>query len=133
VQERYNEICAPRKLVGAINDGEDFDLLFQDGERDYGFEDMASGEAMIVQLLIAITAERIHRSIVLIDEIELHQHPVWQRRLVAALPLMGEDNQFILTTHSDYLLAALDRGSIQRVDPDSVKQMAALDEEDADE
>jgi hypothetical protein len=133
VRERYNEICAPRQLVGAINDGDNFDLLFREGEQDYGFDDMASGEAMIVHLLIAITAERIHRSIVLIDEVELHQHPVWQRRLVAALPLMGEDNQIIATTHSDYLLAALDRGAIQQVGPGSVKQMGALDEEDGDE
>lgn len=132
VRDQYNAICAPRSLVGAVQDGDDFDVLFHDGERGYGFDDIASGEAMILLLLITLTAERIHRSIVLVDEVELHQHPVWQHRLLSALPRMGEDNQFIVTTHSDYLLTSLDRGSVHRVDAASVVPLGDLRDGEGD-
>ena len=130
VRDQYNTICAPRLLVGAVQDEDEFDVRFRDGEREYGFDDIASGEAMILLLLITLSAERIHRSIVLIDEVELHQHPLWQRRLLNALPLMGEDNQFIVTTHSDYLLTSLDPGSVQRVDAPKLIELGNLREGD---
>jgi hypothetical protein len=133
VRNQYNAICTPRALVGAVRDGDDFDVLFRDGDSEYGFDDIASGEAMILLLLITLTAERIHRSIVLIDEIELHQHPVWQHRLLDALPHMGEDNQFIVTTHSDYLLSSLDRGSVHRVGAVNVLPLGDLREGNADD
>jgi predicted ATP-dependent endonuclease of OLD family len=42
----------------------------------------------------------VHNSLILIDEPELHLHPKWIRQLYRALPLMGDNNQFILVTHS---------------------------------
>ena len=39
----------------------------------------------------------------LIDEIELHLHPPMQQALLRALPKMGQNNQFIISTHSDYI------------------------------
>jgi predicted ATP-binding protein involved in virulence len=58
---------------------------------------------MVLLFLIRMVQEHIHRSIVLIDELELHQHPLWQRKLLQALPKMGDGNQFVVTTHSDYV------------------------------
>ena len=52
-------------------------------------------------------AERIHQSIVLIDELELNQHPLWQRKLLHLVPRMGEGNQIIATTQSPYLRDAV--------------------------
>ena len=49
----------------------------------------------------------IQRSVVLIDELELHLHPPEQQRLLSALPKLGPDCQFLLTTHSDYLTSAI--------------------------
>ena len=40
------------------------------------------------------------RGIVLIDEIDLHLHPEWQRKIVTDLPLVFPCLQFITTTHS---------------------------------
>ena len=47
--------------------------------------------------------ESKERPVLLIDEIELHQHPIWQRRLMDDIRRMGVDNQVIATTHSNYL------------------------------
>jgi predicted ATPase len=120
IQERYARICAPRRLVGAVRDelGE-FDVSFTDGENGYTYEGLSSGEKNVLLLLIRFVAERIHRSVVLIDELELNQHPIWQRKLLYLLPRMGDDNQIIATTHSPYLRDA--------VNPDAVIDLGSLD------
>ncbi len=43
--------------------------------------------------------------IVLIDEIELHLHPQWQRKIVPALRKIFPKCQFIITTHSPQVIA----------------------------
>jgi predicted ATP-binding protein involved in virulence len=50
--------------------------------------------------------------IVLIDEIELHLHPKWQRNVVQLLSSTFPNVQFIVTTHSPQVLSEAERGSI---------------------
>jgi energy-coupling factor transporter ATP-binding protein EcfA2 len=108
IQDRYARVCAPRKLIGAVRDdlGE-FDVKFSDGENEYSYEGLSSGEKTVLLLLIRFVAEHIHQSVVLIDELELNQHPIWQRKLLHMLPQMGDGNQIIATTHSPYLRDAV--------------------------
>lgn len=108
VQETYARVCAPRRIVGAVRDelGE-FDVHFSDGENEYNYEGLSSGEKNVLLLLIRFVAERIHQSLVLIDELELNQHPLWQRSLVHLISRLGEGNQIIATTHSPYLRGAV--------------------------
>ena len=59
--------------------------------------------------------------IVLIDEVDLHLHPQWQRRLIHQLTETFPNCQFILTTHSplmisdtkDVLCYVLDDGELE--------------------
>jgi predicted ATP-binding protein involved in virulence len=46
--------------------------------------------------------------IVLIDEIELHMHPTWQRRIIPTLRDIFPNIQFIITTHSPQVLGEID-------------------------
>lgn len=46
--------------------------------------------------------------IVLIDEIELHMHPSWQRRILGVLKNTFPNIQFIVTTHSPQILSEAD-------------------------
>lgn len=46
--------------------------------------------------------------IVLIDEIELHMHPSWQRRVLGVLKRVFPNIQFIVTTHSPQILGEVD-------------------------
>lgn len=48
------------------------------------------------------------RGIVLIDEIELHMHPSWQREILAKLIKLFPNIQFIVTTHSPQVLGEAD-------------------------
>lgn len=100
----FERLCAPRRLLGVVRDERDrFDLRFTDGRYEYGFDGLSGGEAMVLLLLTRLVADRMHRSVLFADEVELHQHPLWQRRLWDLLGRMGEGNQIIATTHSPYL------------------------------
>ena len=43
--------------------------------------------------------------VVLIDELELHMHPLWQRKILDALTQTFPNVQFIVTTHSPQILS----------------------------
>lgn len=45
------------------------------------------------------------RGIVLIDEVDMHLHPAWQKRIVEDLHYIFPKIQFIMTTHSPSILA----------------------------
>ncbi len=108
IQERYARVCDPRTIVGAVRDELGvFDVTFNDGGNEYTYEGLSSGEKNVLLLLIRFVAERIHQSVVLIDELELNQHPLWQRKVLHMVPRMGEGNQIIATTHSPYLRDAV--------------------------
>jgi predicted ATP-binding protein involved in virulence len=48
--------------------------------------------------------------VVLIDEIELHMHPRWQRKIIPFLIERFPNVQFIISTHSPQVLGELDSG-----------------------
>jgi predicted ATP-binding protein involved in virulence len=45
--------------------------------------------------------------IVMIDEVDLHLHPTWQQRVIGDLVKTFPNTQFILTTHSPFVLESL--------------------------
>lgn len=49
---------------------------------------------------------------VLIDEIDLHLHPNWQRKVVRSLEETFPELQFIATTHSPFIIQSLDPGEV---------------------
>lgn len=53
--------------------------------------------------------------VVLIDEIELHLHPKWQRIVIPALLRTFPNCQFIITTHSPQVLGEIKDGKIFRL------------------
>ena len=49
--------------------------------------------------------------ILVIDEIENHLHPTWQRRVIPALLEYFPNVQIIATTHSPFVVAGLKKGA----------------------
>ncbi len=116
VKELYARICAPHKIVGPIRDESGtLDVVFSNGKYEFRYDGLSSGEQMVLLFLIRMATEQIHQSVVLVDEVELHQHPIWQRRLLHMLTQMGEGNQIIATTHSDYLLEVAPYGAVRNL------------------
>lgn len=54
--------------------------------------------------------------VVLIDELELHLHPAWQRKVIPALTKVFPNVQFIMTTHSPQVLSSLERENIHVIE-----------------
>ncbi|NMF60419.1 AAA family ATPase [Pseudanabaena yagii] len=97
-------------------------VIDKDGER-FEFSQLSSGEKMMLSLVVDI-ARRLAianpsldnklegEGIVLIDEVDLHLHPQWQRKLLPALTHTFPNIQFIVTTHSPQVLSHLPRESV---------------------
>lgn len=65
--------------------------------------------------------------VVLIDEIDLHLHPKWQRRVVRDLQNAFPNMQFIATTHSPFILQSLAPGEVIDLNRDALTEtMMAL-------
>ena len=82
------------------------------------FSKLSDGEKNIIALFgdiarrLAILNENLKNpldgnGIILIDEIELHLHPSWQRKICKALKETFPNCQFIITTHSPQVLGEL--------------------------
>ncbi len=103
IQEQFDRVCAPKKYLGFMFQPDDpvGAPYFQDGSSIYPLNMAASGEQVIIEYIARMTYRSpMNRSLILIDEPEVHLHPGWIRQLYRALPRIGTENQYILTTHS---------------------------------
>ena len=68
--------------------------------------------------------------VVLIDELELHLHPKWQRDVTEKLRATFPNIQFIATTHSPFVIQGLRPGELINLDPKEVAEYADQSIED---
>jgi predicted ATP-binding protein involved in virulence len=68
--------------------------------------------------------------VVLIDELELHLHPKWQREVSDKLRNTFPNIQFIATTHSPFVIQSLHPGELINLDPDEFGEYAGKSIED---
>lgn len=68
--------------------------------------------------------------VVLIDELELHLHPKWQREVSDKLRVTFPNIQFIATTHSPFVIQAMRPGELINLDPDEFGEYADKSIED---
>lgn len=54
--------------------------------------------------------------IVLIDEIDLHLHPKWQKKIISLLKVLFPKVQFIVTSHSPFIIQSMENGEIINLD-----------------
>jgi energy-coupling factor transporter ATP-binding protein EcfA2 len=127
-RDLYARVCDPHKIKGLYNTEAGLDMEFEGPQGVYLYDGLSSGQVMLLMLLVQFARNRIHNSIVLIDELELHLHPLWQTRLLANLENLGVNNQVFFTTHSTHLrdlihddyfhcTGELGEGSVKKVEP----------------
>jgi len=68
---------------------------------------LSSGEQQLYARVVALMILNPHNSIVLIDEPEIALHPKWQSQIMEIYANIGKNNQFIVTTHSPYIIASV--------------------------
>jgi energy-coupling factor transporter ATP-binding protein EcfA2 len=117
VKRLFADLAAPAVIDDMRPSDDGYDLrLLRDG-RPYYSAGMSSGERQILRLVANLVYLRAVRSVVLIDELELNLHPRWQRSLLRFCQTGGDDdNQFIVTTHSDTLLRYVDASAVVVLD-----------------
>ncbi len=105
---KYKEVRIERR--GAV---ESFAML-SDGYRNLiaMVADIAQ-RAATLNPQFGVTAARDTAGIVLIDEIELHLHPGWQRSIIPTLRRAFPKLQFIATTHSPQVVSTVERGQVR--------------------
>lgn len=107
-------------------------LLVSKNQQQLDLTQMSDGERALLAVMIDLCRRLVLANpeledplmgtgVVLIDEIELHLHPRWQREIVEKLRRTFPRIQFVLTTHSPFLIQSLRDGELIR-----------LDQEDAD-
>jgi len=60
--------------------------------------------------------------IVLIDELDLHLHPNWQRRIIEDLKNTFPSIQFVATTHSPFIIQSLREDELRNLDSKIISQ-----------
>ncbi|HET6884213.1 MAG TPA: AAA family ATPase [Pirellulales bacterium] len=109
LERRYGAVFPTRRFEGSVPRSEVDEVLREpwfflyDGHHQYEISEMSGGERAIFPILFDFANWQIHNSVVLIDELELHLHPPLQQALLRALPNLGSNNQFIITSHSDWI------------------------------
>ncbi|WP_321782807.1 AAA family ATPase [Paraburkholderia sp. J94] len=117
--------CIPGAQSFFFDIGYDHLMVKLDHEGLIPFDDLSDGYRNMIGIIadIAHRASRLNpqfgaeaarktQGIVLIDEIDLHLHPKWQRRVVTDLKDSFPALQFIVSTHSPFILQSLESGEV---------------------
>jgi predicted ATP-binding protein involved in virulence len=99
-------------------------LTITKNNQDFKLEQLSDGEKMLL-MLVTDLARRLAianpglgvdamqgQGIVLIDEIDLHLHPQWQRMVIPSLAKTFPNCQFIVTTHSPQVLSKVKKENV---------------------
>ncbi|MCU6213280.1 AAA family ATPase [Morganella morganii] len=94
--------------------------LIQDNKAPYNFQNLSSGYSSIFnilsELIMVTEAYKISpnevQGIVLIDEIDAHLHVSLQRKILPFFNSLYPNIQFIVTTHSPFVIGSLDNSVI---------------------
>lgn len=97
--------------------------------REIRIDQLSDGEKCLIALIgdlarrLAIANPRLEKplegsGIVLIDEIDLHLHPAWQRLVIRQLTHVFPNCQFILSTHSPQILGEVEGKCIRLLKQD---------------
>ncbi len=122
IEQAYQAVFPERSFEGPVLRENIADILSEpwfyldDGKNQYEISEMSGGERAVFPIIMDFVNWNIHNSVILIDEIELHLHPPMQQALLRALPKLGNNNQFIITTHSDYVEQLVPEAHIIRLE-----------------
>ena len=107
-------------------------ILIDHGQTTLHLRQLSDGERSVLVLMLDI-AKRLAQAnprladplseaeaIILIDEIDLHLHPQWQRKIVHDLTRTFPNCQFIASTHSPQVIGEVPHGRVRFIDGDTV-------------
>jgi predicted ATP-binding protein involved in virulence len=138
IEYRHPVLAAMRRAACSLL-GEDYDklgfkravnqLTIQKSGQEIAVELLSDGEKSLLAMVGHLSRKLAEdyedmdnpleaSALVLIDEIELHLHPSWQRMIIPHLTKTFPNCQFIVTTHSPQVLSHVDPKCIHILDYD---------------
>lgn len=108
-----------------VDDGERSKLLIDHGGTTLEVRQLSDGERGALAMVLDLTRRLAQanpnmtdpaanaEAVVMIDEIDLHLHPQWQRQIVRNLTAAFPKCQFIATTHSPQVIGEVEHERIQ--------------------
>ena len=108
LKKTLDQFLYPKKFHIIKKIDELYKVFFDTGNGSLiDMDEFSSGEKEVLGIITTLFQINPNHSIILIDEPDLHLHAKWQIAFLNALQQIGEDNQFIVATHSLELLASL--------------------------
>ena len=102
------------RVVVVFSAGKDGDVRFE--ELGFGYQTSLTWLADFCKRMFELYPDAdnpLHEeAVVLVDEIDLHLHPKWQRDLVPTLSKIFPNVQFIVTTHSPHVLQSMEDANL---------------------
>jgi len=122
----FNSLRVRRKKSAKFDFREpskEWSLAISKNDLELKLGQLSSGERALVALVSDIARRAAianpqlpnpltSEGVILIDEVELHLHPAWQRKVAGALRRTFPNIQFILTTHSPQVLSTLKKENV---------------------
>jgi predicted ATP-binding protein involved in virulence len=109
---QYEELCLER----TGGDIQSFAMLSEGYRNTVAMVADIAWRAAVLNPQHGRDAHELTEGVVLIDEIDLHLHPAWQRRIIADLRRTFPKIQFIVTTHSPQIVASVTRDQVRLLD-----------------
>ncbi len=116
-------------------DGDRSELVVSFGGAGQPFSNLSAGQQMMVSMVADIAIKAVTHNahlvaeaggstdvpsvleqtpgLILIDELDVHLHPKWQRRVVGDLKDTFPRMQFVCTSHSPFIIQSLDEGELR--------------------
>ena len=112
------------------------------------FSNLSAGQKMMVALIADIAIKVVNQNaaflteeltiddrglplllqqtpgLILIDEIDVHLHPKWQRQVVNDLKTTFPSIQFVCTTHSPFIIQSIEQGELRILDLEHTDSLA---------
>lgn len=115
ISDVYVDRSSGRVEVRIINDGTDINV-FQASKGQLVYLSLIADLARRLIYLNPELNNPLHgQGIVLIDEVELHLHPEWQRNIISNLISTFPNIQFVITTHSPQVLSTISKHKIRKL------------------
>jgi predicted ATP-binding protein involved in virulence len=122
-------------------------FMIEQNKQNLGIEQLSDGYKTMLGLVIDLSSRfamanphldnpLIADAIVMIDEVDLHLHPSWQQRVFGDLMRTFPNTQFIVTTHSPYIVESLnnhlkkDKIKSLIINDEQIQQLEAVDYQD---
>ncbi|MBW9076963.1 AAA family ATPase [Rhizobium pusense] len=132
--ESFFSLLDPTVTLDRV-DIKSFDIIVSTPGGQIPYEYLSSGFKSAYTLLLGILKEIEYRGlgtsastfagVILIDELDLHLHPSWQRKIAGALTKAFPSAQIIATTHSPHVIQSAKASEVVALTRDSLGRVRA--------